>query len=140
MIFRCNYEEVNALETGARTLLDGGEGDRHAVAAPPADHARVAAFLPRLRGDLTITTLFELRAVESAVEVIVAYLRVAMESSVAATHPADESAVAAYFDFAHAYSVLTRLGEMGQEMGALIELMTGQTVTPEAAREFVFPD
>lgn len=140
MIFRCNYEEVSALKAGARTLLDGSEGDRHVVAAPPAAHAEVTALLPRLEGDLTIDTLGDLRAVQLAVDAIVTCLRVEMEVAVAATHPADEQAVAAYFEFAHAFSVLTRMREMGSEMEALIELMTGAPATPEAIREFVFPD
>lgn len=140
VIFRCNYEEISALKHGARALLDGGEGDRHAVAAPPAAHAEVTALLPRLEGDLSINTLGELRTLQLAVDAIVTLLRVEMEAAVAATHPADEQAVAAYFEFAHGFAVLTRLREMGGEMEALIELMTGGTASTDEIRDFVFPD
>ena len=57
-----------------------------------------------------------------------------------ATHPADEGAVVAYFDFAHALSVQSRLAEVGREMEALIELVTGGPATDRLASEFVFPD
>ena len=140
MIFRCNYEEVSALKLGARAVLEGCERDLHAVVAPPEAHGHVTALLPRLVGDLTINTLADLRAVQAAVDAIVVCLRIEMEAAVAATHPADEQAVAAYFEFAHAYAVLSRLQEMGGEMEALIELMTGEAATPELVREFVFPD
>lgn len=140
MILRCNYEELSALRHGARALLDHGDEDRCAVAAPPQAHATVAALLPRLVGDLTIDTLHDLRAVQMAVEAIVVCLRSEMQAAVAATHPADEGAVSAYFEFAHSYAVSTRLQEAADEMEALIELLTGGPATPEVAREFVFPD
>ena len=140
MILSCNYEEISALRQGARAFLEGGEGDRYAVTAPTAAQAPVAALLPRLIGDLAFTTLEELRAVQVAVEAIVICLRVEMETAVAATHPADEQAVSAYFDFAHAYAVLCRIRDMGKEMTVLIELMTGEQVTQDHAKEFVFPD
>jgi hypothetical protein len=140
MILRCNYEELSALRHGARALLDHGDEEHHPVAAPPEAHATVAALLPRLVGDLTIDTLHELRSVQMAVEAIVVCLRSEMQTAVAATHPADEGAVSAYFEFAHAYSVSERLREAADEMEALIELLTGGPATPEVAREFVFPD
>jgi hypothetical protein len=140
MIIRCNYEEVSALKHGARAFLEGCEGDQRAVAAPPEAQTSVAALLPQLVGDLALNTLEELRSVQAAVEAIVVCLRVEMETAVAATHPADEQAVSAYFDFAHAYAVQARLADMGSEMEALIELMTGERATDDLAREFVFPD
>jgi len=140
VILRCNYEELSALKQGAHTLLGVGEGDRHVAVAPPAAHATVAALLPRLEGDLTITTLEQLYSVQIAIDAIVICLRAEMESAVTITHPADEYAVAAYFDFAHAFTVLARVREMGAEMEALIEVVTGGVVTPDIAREFVFPD
>ena len=63
-----------------------------------------------------------------------------MEAAVVAAHPADESAVSAYFEFAHALAVSRRLSEMEGEMMALIELVTGEPVTAESVRGFHFPD
>jgi hypothetical protein len=76
----------------------------------------------------------------TAVRAIVEFLRAEMEATVLATHAADESAVAAYFDFAHALSVFYRLHEMVTEMEALVELVTGEPADAETARTFRFPD
>jgi hypothetical protein len=48
--------------------------------------------------------------------------------------------VAAYFDFAHGLAVASRLREMAEEMEALIELVTGEAPSLDAARTFRFPD
>ena len=53
---------------------------------------------------------------------------------------ADEGAVAAYFDFAHGFTVAHRIGEMASEMEALIGLVTGARPTPETTLAFQFPD
>lgn len=140
MIFRCNFEELNALRLGAQAILGEYLPEEAAVAAPPEERECVANVLPRLGGDLSIGTLSEHRALRMAIKAIVERLRVEMELTVAATHPADEGAVAAYFDFAHAFSVLSRLDEIGREMEALIELVTGAPPSDDVAREFVFPD
>jgi len=140
VIVNCNFEELTALKAGARQMLDGYAQERGVVAAPPEEREKVAALVPHLGGDLSIETLAEQRALCSAVAVIVEILRVEMETTVTTTHPAHEGAVAAYFDFAHAFSVLSRLEELGQEMQALIELVTEGPVTDELAREFVVPD
>ena len=140
MIVHCNFEELTALKAGARQMLDGRAPERGVVAAPPEEREQVAALLPRLSGDWSIETLAEQKTLLSAVVVIVDTLRVEMETTVTTTHPANEGAVSAYFDFAHAFSVLSRLEEIGQEMVALIELVNGGPVTDELATEFVFPD
>ena len=140
MIVHCNFEELTALKTGVRQILDGYATEPGVVAAPPEERDNVAALLPHLSGDLSMETLAEQKALRSAVAVIVEILRVEMETTVTATHAAHEGAVAAYFDFAHAFSVLSRLEEIGQEMEALIELVTEGPVTDELARGFVFPD
>ena len=140
MIFHCNFEELTALRLGARAVLDEHVPEEAAVAAPPEERERVEHVLPRLHGDLSIETLAEHRMVRTAVKDIVERLRVEMEATVASTHAADEGAVAAYFDFAHAYSVLSRLDEIGREMEALVELMTGAPPSDDVARTFVFPD
>lgn len=140
MILYCNYEELRALKEGARMVLSDTGGEDSPVAAPPAGRAEVQRVLPRLEGDLTIETLAEQRTVAVALETIVEVLRVEMETAVVSNHPGQETAVEAYFDFGHALSVLSRVREMGSEMEAVIELVTGEEPTEEAARSFEFPD
>ncbi len=140
MILRCNYEEICALRSGAHALLEGEVGISSTVLAPSESRARVEALLPQLDGDLSLTSLQEVRVVALAVDAIVESLRAEMETVVVATHAADEGAVAAYFDFAHALTVSNRLQEMAAEMRALIELVTGEPMDAETARTFRFPD
>ena len=140
MILRCNFEELRALTAGGRSLLEGDSETHAPVLAPAESRARVEALLPRLVGDLTVTSLAEARGMQKAVGAIVEHLRAEMEAMVLATHAADESAVAAYFDFAHAFSVSHRLREMVTEMEALVELVTGEPADAETAHTFRFPD
>ena len=140
MILHFNYEELTALRAGARVFLDREEPGRGRVLAPSEEEVQVEALLTRLVGDISVDTLEELRDVQMAVSAIVECLRVEMESLVTATHAAHETAVAAYFEFAHAFTVARRLDETASEMAALIELMTGEPPTPESSRSFQFPD
>ena len=140
MILHFNYEELTALRAGAQAYLECDRPGGGGVLAPPEARARVEALVPRLAGDISLSTLHELRGIQSAVEAIVECLRIEMESIVVMTHAADEGAVAAYFDFAHGFTVAHRIREMATEMEALIELMTGSTPTLHAARSFHFPD
>ena len=140
MILYINYEEVQALRSGARSFLGDETLGICAVAAPPAARVEIAALEKRLVGDLDIDTLAEQRALVLALSSIVECLRVEMETLVGDTHPAHEGAVAAYFDYAHSLSVLRRLREMGREMEAMIEVMTGLPVDGVAEASFHFPD
>ncbi len=140
MILHCSYEELAALKQGVRTLLEGEGVRESAILAPPEVRVRLETFLRKLEGDLSVATLAEQRAVVAAVEAIVQCLRAQMESLVAASHPADEGAVAAYFDFAHALLVINRVREIGREMEAMIEVVTGRPPTPETIETFRFPD
>ena len=141
MILRVNYEEIQALRAGARMFLTQGEAVAHgAIMAPPESRARVEALDSRLQGDLSFGTLDELLDVQRGVVAIVESLRVEMESAVLATHAADESAVAAYFDFAHGFTVASRIEQMAAEMEAMIELVSGESPSLESARTFRFPD
>lgn len=140
MILSINYEEMQALKAGGANLLGREAGSPCAVLAPPEALARVEQLMERLVADISVGTLDELYATEQAVSAIVECLRVEMEAAVVATHPADETAVASYFDFAHALAVSRRLEGMAEEMRALIEVVTGEPVTAEAARGFQFPD
>jgi len=139
MILHCNYEELGSLRQGASVLLGEGRGGGSPVAAPPEGRAEVEALLPRLSGDLTITTLAEQRWVTRAVSAIVARLKEEMDLFIITAHPADESAVASYFLYGHSLAVLARVVEMGQEMEALIEVVTGAPASPEMAETFLFP-
>ena len=140
MIVHCNFEELTALKSGARQVLRGYGVEHSAIAAPPEERDRVAALVPHLGGDFSAATLVEQRSLLAAVTIIVEILRVEMESTVSVNHPAHEGAVSAYFDFAHAFSVQSRLREVGFEMEALVELVTGGPATDVLARDFAFPD
>jgi hypothetical protein len=48
--------------------------------------------------------------------------------------------VNAYFDYARIVAVRQRVREIGNEMAALIELMTGSPPTMETARRVTFGD
>ena len=110
------------------------------MAAPPAERVAVEKLLSRLTGDLSISTLADQRRVEDGVEAVVEMLRIEMEALVLTTHAGDESAVSAYFDFAHSLSVLGRIQELGREMEAMIGRVTGAPATPDIAATFQFPD
>lgn len=140
MILHVNYEEVRALRSGARTLLGREPAAASPVLAPPETLACVQELERRLGGDLSLGTLEEVRDVEVAVGTIVEHLRAEMEAAVLATHAAGEEAVAAYFDFAHALTVSDRVEQISDEMGALIELVTGHPPDAETVRSFRFPD
>lgn len=140
MILHFNFEELSALKQGARMVLEEAGGEDAPVVAPPAERVHVQQLLNRLDGEITIETLSEQREVAQALSVIVEFLRVDMEATIVARHPADEGAVSAYFDFGHALSVLGRIERMGTEMEAVIEIVTGEEPTEELARTFLFPN
>ncbi len=140
MIVACNYEEVTALSHGARSFLGNDEGTGVAVAAPPSGRVAVEALLPRLSGDFSLNTLAEQKDVERAVRLIVSHLRATMDSHVLAAHAAAEEAVSAYFDYAHALTVLDRIEAVGSEMSALVELLSGPSSSAELRESFQFPD
>lgn len=141
MILTFNYEELRALAAGAEMLLS--RGDRASpgpVVAPAEALAQVELLRPRLTGPLSIDTLAEQRSLRGAVALICDGLHDLMEEKVIEHHPAHEEAVALYFDYAHAFSVLSRLDEIGAEMTAMIELMTGEPPSATTASKLSFPD
>jgi hypothetical protein len=140
VILYCNYEELTALKAGARVLLDRAEADSERARLSPRLRADVENLLPLLDGDISLSTLGEVLSVERAVIAIVRHMRVDMETKVVVTHPAEEGAVAAYFDFAHGFVVEHRVREMAAEMEALTELVTGEEPTREAVGSFDFYD
>lgn len=140
MILHCTFEELSAVSAGAeRVLAEAGSGTT-LVVAPPEVVADVEALLPRLNGDLSLTTLAEQQSIARAVTYIVAELKQRMDASVLDEHAASEFAVGAYFDYAHALTVQDRVVRLGAEMSAIIEVMTGRAPTAETTRTFEFPD
>ena len=141
MILTFSYEELRALAVGADLLLSGWDRPSPGVvAAPPASLAEVELLRPRLTGALSIDTLADQRSLRGAVAMICDDLQGRMEAKVIEYHPAHEEAVALYFDYAHTFSVLARLDQIGTEMGAMIELMTGEAPSRESSAEISFPD
>ena len=116
------------------------EGGAGSLLAPPLEIAAVESLARRLNGDLSVSTYHELEEIESALEAVTDALGTHMDGLILATHPGGEEAVVAYFDYAHALTVLGRARELKAEMAALIELMTGSPVTEESARSVSFTD
>ena len=140
MILTCNFEEVTALTNGARAYLSEPAETGAAVVATVEARGAVEALLSQLTGDLSIRTLAEQRQLTMALRAVVDVLRDSMETRVLDTHPASEDAVGAYFEYAHAFAVLNRVTDMGEEMSALVEVITGSPPDEAMIREFVFPD
>jgi hypothetical protein len=139
MILHCTYEELSALKAGGERVLSE-DSLNGVVIAPPEVLADVEALLPRLTGDLSVTTLAEQHRIARAVTFIVAELKQSMDLLVLENHPAAELAVHAYFEYAHALTVQDRVQRIGAEMTALVEVISGRPPTAEAARQFTFPD
>lgn len=138
MILHCSFEELTALNAAAERVLEAaGSGS---VAAPPESLADIEALLLRLTGNISIDSLEDQASVQRAVEVLVQDARNRTDATILEEHPAAENAIRAYFEFAHMLTVLQRLRHMGDEMRALVELITGRPHTDEVARRFAFED
>ena len=141
MILSFNFEELRALETGAELFLaEHSHASGSPIVAPSEARADVERLRPRLAAAISISTLADQRTLRKAVAAIAGDLHERMEETVLRYHPAHEEAVSLYFDYAHVFGVLTRLDEIGTEMSALIELMTGGPISDEAARAVTVPD
>jgi hypothetical protein len=140
VILHCTFEELAALSAGAERVLADAGGAGVAVAAPPEIVAELEALTPRLIGDLTVSTLAEQRRIARAITFVLADLKTRMDSSIVLEHAASESAVQAYFEYAHVLSIEDKLRRLGSQMAALIELITGTPASDDAAREMGFPD
>ena len=139
MILHCTYEELSALGAVASRVVAAADGNAR-VAAPPQAIADVLLLQPRLRGDLSIATLDDQRAIERAVDYLLEELRDRMNEFILLQHVGSEDSINAYFDYAHVYALRDRVRGVGREMVAMIELMTGAPPTPESARGVTFPD
>jgi hypothetical protein len=140
MILYCNFEEVTALAAASARALDRAGAGHHPIVAPPELIADLELLAARANGDISITTLDEQRALFRAVDHLLDEARGTMDDAVLEMHAADENAVAAYFEYAHLLAVFARVKRMGDEMRAVIELLTGEPPSAESQREFTFPD
>jgi hypothetical protein len=100
MVVACTYEELCALRAAGLELPDGA---------------------------FTLHSLPELNRAEDALERILDELRARLEAAILATHPADEEAVATYFDFAHVLGVQARVMRAGADLRALHDLVHGSS-------------
>lgn len=141
MILHCNFEELQALSTGAEMVLSvtTASGDSP-IATPPEAVAAVETLAPHFTGDLSVSTLAEQRQLRDAVSLICDGLHTRMDEVIVEYHPAHEEAVSLYFDYAHVRTVLERVDRIGDEMDAIIELITGAPATDESAASVTFPD
>jgi len=140
VILHCTFEELAALSAGAERVLAEANGAGVAVAAPPEIVSDLEALGPRLIGDLSINTLAEARSIARALMYVLGDLKARMDSFILTENPAGERTVQAYFEYAHVLTVEDRLRRIGDQMAALIELMTGEPPTEQSARSIAFPD
>jgi hypothetical protein len=141
VILNCNFEELRALSSGADLARQAHVLTSDAPVVAPAEALpHIDRLQPRLNGSLSIHTLAEQQSVRLAVAAICENLHDRLEAKVLEYHPAHEDAVNLYFDYAHAFAVLNRLDEMGAEMRAMIEVMTGTPASSAAASTITFPD
>ncbi len=141
MIVTFSFEEIQALRQGARVVLDrDADGGSVAVAAPPEERVRVEQLIASLNGHLSMRTLADQRRTLAAVTTIARALLDRMHGEIDGSHPAAEPAVASYFEYAHARTVRRRVGDIGEHMTALIEVVTGAPPDDDVAETFVFPD
>jgi len=141
VILHCNFEELRALASGAEMVLaETGAASESAVAAPAEAAALVELLLPRLTGDMSLTSLAEQRQVRKAISVICDELRVRLDDRIVRFGPGQEESINTYFDYAHTRVVLDRLDRMGAEMYAIVELITGASPTEHTAKSVTFPD
>jgi FMN phosphatase YigB (HAD superfamily) len=140
VILHLSFEELSSLRSGTGRVL---EADAHAsagIAAPPQVIADIEQLAPLLTGDITVSTLEQHRGLRAAVAHLLDESRLQMERAILEQHAAAESAIAAYFDYAHLLAVLRQLDRMRVEMAAVIQVLTGNDPDSEAARRFCFPD
>jgi len=139
MILYLSFEELSALGASAERVLQAGNAGQ-GIVAPPQFLAEVEQFSQRLDGDIHFTNLIEQRGAQRIVDHLLAGCRIRLDEMILQHHAADESAVAAYFDYAHVLTVSRRIHVIGDEMAALAELMTGDDRDSDAARRFSFPE
>jgi hypothetical protein len=140
MILYLSFEELTALSAEAERVLDAGRAAGHGIAAPPQFLVEVELFAQRLVGDIAIRSLEQHHTIRRVVDHLLHRCRLRMDATIIDQHPAAESAVAGYFDYAHVLSASHRLDVLGSEMASLVQVMTGQDPESDAARRFSFPE
>ena len=140
MTLYLSFEELAALGSCAERLLLANSVSGHGIAAPPQLVADVEQFSHRLTGDIPIASLEDQRTLQLVVRNLLDRSRAAMDEAVIVQHAAAESAVAAYFEYAHVLTVSNRLAAIGEEMAALVHLMTGEDPESESGRRFSFEE
>jgi hypothetical protein len=141
MILYLSFEELSALSAEAERVLAAHRAtEGYGVAAPPQLMDEVEQFAQLLTGDVSVENLDQQRSMRRVVSYLLGGCRARMDRIVLEQHAAAESAVAAYFDYAHVLTASRRLDVIGEEMAALVEVMTGEDPESDAARRFVFPE
>jgi hypothetical protein len=140
MILYLSFEELAALGSSAEQVLVASAASSHGIAAPPQLLAEVEQFSHRLTGDIALASLEDQRSTQHVVKHLLMLAHARMDEAVVMQHAAAETAVAAYFEYAHILSVHNRLEAMGDEMVAIIQLMTGEDPDSETGRRFSFPE
>jgi hypothetical protein len=140
VILYLSFEELAALGSCAERLLLANTVSGHGIAAPPQLVADVEQFAHRLTGDIAISSLDDQRTLQLVVKHLLDRSRDAMDEAVILQHAAAESAVAGYFEYAHVLTVNNRLLAIGEEMAAIVQLMTGDDPDSESGRRFSFPE
>lgn len=119
MICPCNFEELQALTAGAEALLATQRGPQPLV----------QDLLDQLDGDLVISGPGSQARTLSGISAVVEHLRAGLDRAILEAHPAEEGAVQAYFNYAHALSVQHRLEVLGEEQRALEALLHEEDVS-----------
>lgn len=140
MILYLSFEELSALSAEAERVLAGSAAAGYGIAAPPQFLAEIEQFAQLLVGDVTIDNIEHQRSMRRVVTYLLDGCRDRMERVVLEQHAAAESAVAAYFDYAHVLTASRRLDAIGAEMAALVEVITGEDPESDAGRRFAFPE
>lgn len=140
MILYLSFEELSALSAEAERVLAASAAAGYGIAAPPKVLAEIEQFAQLLVGDVAIETIEQQRTMRRVVTYLLDRCRERMERVVLEQHAAAESVVAAYFEYAHVLTASRRLDMIGDEMAALVQVMTGDDPESDAGRRFAFPE
>ncbi|MEX1184272.1 MAG: hypothetical protein WEF86_13650 [Gemmatimonadota bacterium] len=140
MILYLSFEELAALSASAESVLTGDDAAEHGIAAPVRIMAEVEQFAQRLVGDVVVSSLDEQESMLRVVRHLLYECRLRMDEAVLMDGSSGEAAIAAYFAYAHVLSVEKRLTVIGQEMSAIVHVVTGDESDSENGRRFLFPE